>query len=133
MFAFILNSIICNAQFSEVTPTGLPNITMGAIAFADYDNDGIQDLLLSGDSTNVTISRIYKGNGLGGFTLKCKLKSVKGGNVVWGDIDNDGDLDVIISGINDTNTPNTYLYRNDGSNVFTDISSTNNLPGFFSE
>ena len=51
--------------------------------------------------------------------------------VAWGDYDGDGDLDLILSGAVDGVTPVTYVYRNDGSGVFTLVSggkAGNGLP-----
>ena len=42
------------------------------------------------------------------------------GNPIWGDIDNDGDLDVIIP----TGDATPLVYRNDGSDTFTAVNST---------
>ncbi|HAQ62392.1 TPA: VCBS repeat-containing protein, partial [Candidatus Delongbacteria bacterium] len=41
-------------------------------------------------------------------------------NVAWGDYDSDGDLDILMTGETDSSYV-SRVYRNDGSNVFTDI------------
>lgn len=43
--------------------------------------------------------------------------------VDWGDYDNDDDLDILVSGRVDGNTGSTKIYRNDGNNIFTAVST----------
>src|SRR5439155_886589 len=44
-------------------------------------------------------------------------------SAAWGDYDNDGDLDVVMCGFDDQSEPRTMLYRNDGNNHFTRVTS----------
>jgi len=44
-------------------------------------------------------------------------------SAAWGDYDNDGDLDLVISGFDTLSKARTILYRNDGNNKFTLVSS----------
>ena len=46
----------------------LPAVSDSSAAWADYNNDGRLDLLLTGDSDSVRISRIYRNDGSGGFS-----------------------------------------------------------------
>ena len=48
-------------------------------------------------------------------------------DVAWGDYDADGDLDVIIAGLNSDENATTILYRNDGSDIFTEVATS--IPG----
>jgi len=48
-------------------------------------------------------------------------------DVAWADYDADGDLDVIIAGSNSDEVPITILYKNEGSDTFTEISTP--IPG----
>ena len=52
------------------------------------------------------------------------IQYVSRGDVKWGDYDNDGDLDALVCGLNNSSTTVCKIYRNDGSNVFTDISAS---------
>lgn len=61
-------------------------------AFADYDNDGDDDMLVSGPT-------LYQNDGKGNFTDVSKdagLTGEPGSGGVWGDYDNDGCLDLFL-------------------------------------
>ncbi len=86
----------------------------GSADWGDYDNDDDLDILLG--------SKIYRNDGDGIFAeISAGLTSVDCSSVEWGDYDNDGDLDVLIAGGCDYQNAICKIYRNDGSNVFTDI------------
>ena len=82
-------------------------------AWADFDNDGDQDLY-------IVQQGLYRNNGGGSFT---KLTTMPADHnralgCSWGDADNDGDLDLFISG---APAGGSYLNRNDGGGVFTRV------------
>ena len=112
-----------NNQFTEVT-TSLPGLNNSAIDWADYDNDGDPDLLLTGIAATGFVSRIYNNNG-GLFTdIGAGLQAVGDSAVAWGDYDGDGDEDILLSGETSQGNPApvTRIYRND-SGVFTNINA----------
>jgi FG-GAP-like repeat/Secretion system C-terminal sorting domain/Fibronectin type III domain len=92
----------------------LPGVRSGSVAWADYDNDGDLDILLTGyDASNTCISRIYR-NDAGVFTdINAGIRGARVSSVDWGDYDNDGDLDILIAGYNDATYGFTRIYRND--------------------
>lgn len=96
--------------FTDVTSTlGLPaNLSNGTTAFADLDNDGWLDMLVSG--------KLYmnKQTGFTDATAQAGLSGTPRGNA-FVDIDNDGDLDILFL----HNGAACRLFVNDGSNVFT--------------
>ena len=123
---------------------GVAGYAMGACS-ADYDNDGWDDLYITGVGTN----KLYRNNGSGGFT-DVTAKAGAGGAGRWStscafaDIDNDGDVDLFVANYVDFTPdnnkvctgggnirtychPNVYhslpdiLYRNNGDGTFTDI------------
>jgi hypothetical protein len=110
--------------FAEVDPD-LPDVSVGSVAWGDYDNDGDLDILLTGlwwtGSEHVGISRVYRNDGGDVFTdSSVGLEGVGTSSVAWGDYDSDGDLDILLTG--DTGTEYvSRVYRNDGGDVFTDI------------
>ncbi len=94
-----------------------------SVAWGDYDNDGDQDVLITGrDYFYNLISRIYKNNN-GTFTdINAGLQPVEYGSVAWGDYDNDGDLDILLTGMNYPSYV-SIVYRNDGEGIFTNINA----------
>jgi len=94
-----------------------------SVAWADFDDDGDLDILLSGqksysEDTNY-ISTIYRNDGNDIFTelTGLGLTGVSMCSVASGDYDNDGDLDILLSG-NSDNNPTTKIYRNEGNFIF---------------
>ncbi|MEM9665101.1 MAG: FG-GAP-like repeat-containing protein [Bacteroidota bacterium] len=128
-----------NFTFEQVNAV-LPGLDQGGTfggyartttAWGDYDNDGDLDLLLSGVSsiTGETITRIYRNDGAAGFDqAPVALPALIAGSVSWGDYDNDGDLDVLVSSAPTNGSGFTRIYRNDGTDRFTDIRA--DLPAF---
>lgn len=104
-------------SLTEVATT-LPNIAYGDVAWADFDNDGDQDVLLAGARADGTFVADVFVNVDGEFTpLNAPLPSVAFASADWGDFDGDGDLDIVISGgvLGDELFDGlTHVYRNDG-------------------
>jgi hypothetical protein len=101
----------------------VPGIQQGQAAWGDYDGDGDLDLAVTGEfGYNVFVSRIYRNDGNGSFTLiNAPLQGLWYSGVAWADVDGDGDLDLAIAGAaaeNTTLSANTRLYRNDGADQF---------------
>jgi hypothetical protein len=98
------------SRFTNVTATvapGLPQVSSGAVAWGDYDNDGRLDFLITGLGS-YRISQLWRNTG-GGFSnvtasVAPDLLGVTYGldrsSVAWGDYDNDGRLDFLIMGYN---------------------------------
>jgi hypothetical protein len=119
-------------NFSKV-PFNFMKLSTGTSSWADYDNDGDKDLLYDGiDSTaGLGFTQLYRNDGNGNFSnITIPLPgSGEPGSVDWADIDNDGDLDILIGGP-------TMLLRNDGNNVYTDITPSNvqfSVPNSFAD
>jgi len=110
-----------NGIFTEVL-FNFKNLSTGTSVWADYDNDGDKDLLYNGIDSSFTLAftMMYRNDGNGNFSLiNTNLPgSGEPGSVDWADMDNDGDLDILLGG------PETLL-RNDGNNVFSDITPVN--------
>jgi len=140
-----------DGTFTDVTEkaglTGMPqnHYDMG-IAVGDYDNDGFEDIYVTGYGGNT----LYHNNGNGTFTDVTKSAGVAGG--AWSasagffDYDNDGKLDLFVTRyVNWTFKTNRYcgekqpgyraychpdnydgitniLYHNNGDGTFTDVS-----------
>ncbi|OFY62465.1 MAG: hypothetical protein A2Y71_00010 [Bacteroidetes bacterium RBG_13_42_15] len=110
-----------NSTFTEQTDISLIGIYMGCVAWADYDNDGYLDILLTGSSSSGYISKIYHNNGEGNFTeqTSINLTGVGYSSVAWGDYDNDGFPDILLTGYSTTGQI-SKIYRNNGDATFTE-------------
>ncbi|MEM7374854.1 MAG: FG-GAP-like repeat-containing protein [Bacteroidota bacterium] len=92
-----------------------PGLTLGASAWADYDNDGDQDVLIMGRDQFGPKTVLYR-NVDGVFQVEpyIDLLQLENGAVAWGDFDMDGDADLAINGYAEGGTPVTNVYRNEG-------------------
>ncbi|MFC1501713.1 FG-GAP-like repeat-containing protein, partial [Elusimicrobiota bacterium] len=114
--------------FSLNSTAGIDGVRGGALAWADYNNDGYLDLAVCGYGDSGRISKIYKNNQNGTFTnIGSVFAGVTNSDIGWGDYDNDGDLDIAIAGDSDSGRI-LNIYRNDGSDVFVLETNVTNLP-----
>ncbi len=121
-----------DATFASVTDAaGLGTATLardfGSImSFADYDNDGFQDVIMTGDGDSETL---YRNRGDGTYvdvtTTAGLIPRENGKGVAWGDYNNDGLLDLCIARGHQgtTGLAGVTLYRNNGNGTFTDVSA----------
>jgi len=103
-----------NMEFMDVYP-GLMGASLGTAAWADYDNDGDADILLTGQNAGcgTLSSMVYRNDDNTIFTdIDAPLDGAERGSAAWADFDNDGDADILISGITGAGTPATKLYLN---------------------
>ncbi len=110
----------------------------GGAAVLDYDNDGFEDIYLTGGNVS---DALYRNNGDGTFTNtfegagfdRTRLLHTQG--VAAADVDRDGDKDLLVTTMYtiDTRelTPN-LLYLNNGDGTFTDATTEFGLDGFLS-
>jgi hypothetical protein len=112
----------------EEAEAGLVGVYSSTIARGDYDNDGDDDLLVSGlTDPDTPVTRLYR-NEDGAFVAEdTPFRPVAYGDAQWGDYDNDGDLDLALSGVDLTGGFLTLLYRNDGAAGFIEVDA--GLPG----
>jgi hypothetical protein len=102
-----------------------------ACLWADYDNDGFDDLLvcnLGRNDTGLSTNSLYHNNGDGTFTrvtnnaVHVGTDSWSNGSpgAAWGDYDNDGSQDLFAAGNDGTND---RLYHNNGDGTFTTVTN----------
>jgi FG-GAP repeat. len=112
-----------NGVFTDIN-AGLPGTYYGSAAWGDYDNDGDQDILITGygNATGTSyISKIFR-NDNGTFTdINAGLTGVANGYGIWTDYDSDGDLDVLLTGDASSGPVTTIFQNNNGT--FSEISS----------
>lgn len=137
-----------DGTFEDVTEkAGLQGVgyDMG-VAIGDYDNDGHQDIYVTGYGGN----RLYHNNGDGTFTDVTESSGTGGSgwctSAVWVDLDNDGYLDLVVLRYMKWNFPDIWcgqhrpgyraychpdlfppitplVYQNEGNGKFTEVSA----------
>jgi len=96
----------------SLTPLSNPDF-----AFADYNNDGLNDVVIAGeDEQGNPVTKLYVT--LGGvefgyrlFETDVDLVALRESTVDWIDYDLDGDLDLFMTGIDDSGVPVSVLYE----------------------
>jgi hypothetical protein len=96
-------------------------VYLGAVEFADIDNDNDPDLLLMGYGNSGTYSGLFINDGDGIFAAAPvnPFTTLVTSDIDFADVDNDGDQDVVASGDDGVTGPVTQLYTNDGTGAFT--------------
>ncbi|MFT4662995.1 MAG: hypothetical protein ACI8V8_002407 [Chitinophagales bacterium] len=123
IFIILFTSFTSLAQcvpYAELNQTPLLQFAhFGAVDIADIDNDGDQDLLISGSETIGSLIKntiLYQNDGFGNFSiLDDSTFSTDVSSMKFGDVDNDNDQDIFISGLNPSSNK---LYLNNGFGVF---------------
>ncbi len=103
---------------------GADNRAYGDVNFGDVDGDGDQDLIVSGRTdfnSGTIITSLYLNDGSGGVESinSASFTAVTNSTGEFEDVDGDGDLDYFLIGTNGSNTPFSFLYRNDGAGNYT--------------
>jgi hypothetical protein len=115
-----------NANFTPSGNTAFTPVKFASVAFIDVENDGDQDVIISGIQANDTkLTRLYLNDGLGNYSVdtNTNFEQLSADDVDVADTDNDGDLDILMSGTKDPWEVRTILYLNDGDGVFTELTT----------
>lgn len=132
-----------DGTFTEQTGISLIGVGSGSVTWGDYNNDGFLDILITGFTgiygESPSVSKIYKNNGDGSFTLTdIPLVGVsRRSSASWGDYNNDGYLDILLCGCTDSLIQVdsvtkrlervSKVYKNNGDETFTEQNFS--LPG----
>ena len=116
--------------FTNVPIPGLAGAYFGSCAWADFDNDGRPDLLITGITNSATggsAAQLWRNTGSGFTNVPIPaLRGLFASSVACGDYDNDGRLDFLMEGLAG-NTFVTEPWRNTGIG-FTNVAIPG-LPG----
>ena len=106
-----------------------PGLANAAADFADIDNDGDDDLMMSGYG-GAQMVKLFTNDGTGLFTEvpNTTFPPVSSGAIQFNDVDSDGDQDVFITGFTIFVGNVGQLWLNDGSGAFT-LSASNSFEG----
>lgn len=115
-----------NGTFTNV-PQDFKACLNSFVAFGDYDNDGDQDILLSGVWDTSYITRIYRNDGGTFHETGISLLGVAYSDGIFADIDNDGDNDIVYMGSTLMSDYRVKIYFNDGNGNF--FPSSDSLEG----
>ena len=119
--------------FSEVAGTTFGGYSDGALAFADVDGDGDQDVVITGYGGTLSFApsaRLFLNDGTGQFSeaTSSSLQGVEYSALAFADVDGDTDPDLLIAGRRGIGDYLTTLYLNDGAGLFT-AAATQAFPG----
>ncbi|MGE5459983.1 MAG: CRTAC1 family protein [Solirubrobacterales bacterium] len=114
-------------SFTDAHPIECDNLA-GGTAWGDIEGDGDPDLYVPQKGAP---ARLYVNDGTGHFTEEAASRGVAnpgrdGVGAVFVDYDNDGDPDLYV-----VNFEGNRLYRNNGSGLFADVTSTAGVAGTF--
>ena len=108
-------------NYTQMESAHLESVKQGAIAFADVNGDGTQDLAIAGlNVENLPVTKLYSNNGNGIFTLilETPFDDVANGTIAFADVDLDNDQDLFMTGQNNNNQKIAKLYLNNGTGIF---------------
>lgn len=103
--------------FTDIHP-GLIGVGNSMVSWADFDNDGDLDLLVSGQTaTGSLVTTLYRNDSSVYTDIGATLQGVWMSAAAWGDYDKDGRLDLLVSGFSREFEgwpwqPITMLYHN---------------------
>ncbi|MEL7535086.1 MAG: VCBS repeat-containing protein, partial [Bacteroidota bacterium] len=100
---------------NQITNFGGSGVLNGDMDWGDFDQDGLLDIAIVGETSTGSISRVLRNLGNNQFQLQpLSVPGFKNGSVQWGDYDQDGLLDLLFCG-ESLGMGMTQVYRNTGT------------------
>ncbi|MDB0022944.1 T9SS type A sorting domain-containing protein, partial [Flavobacteriaceae bacterium] len=104
---------------SNLMTFNLPSLKNTDFDFADYNNDGMSDLIITGEDQNsgVAVSKLYLtfkelyGSEFRLIESDLTLDGLRESSADWIDYDRDGDLDLFLTGLDVDGKPKSILYK----------------------
>ena len=112
------------ANYDIIDSMLVKNADFEYVLWADFNNDGLQDMITSGKTTNLGINDkpvtyIYKNQGDSSFIkVSHTIRGFEDCGAVAADFDNDMDIDLVIYGKDSLGMLNTFIYENSGDFTF---------------
>jgi hypothetical protein len=100
--------------FSLDLINAIENVNFGSVKFADFDNDGDQDIVICGRKEDLSYTTLlYSNNGIGEFSVLSGLvlAPVTSSDIVVADLNNDSKIDFVLLG-NDGFRKRGLIYQN---------------------
>jgi len=115
-----------SGNYSEASGTPFEPLVRPHLVFADFDNDGDEDLIITGSGpTSMFNTKVYTNDGNGSFTEVNGLPFTDFGNayLAVADIDKDNDSDIITGGLPSDFILATKLFINTINTLSTEVFS----------
>jgi hypothetical protein len=102
----------------------LPKLNNADFDFADYNNDGLSDVVITGENPNdgTAVSKLYVtfadyfGSDYQLVETDLVLEGLRESSVDWIDYDKDGDLDLFLTGLDNDGNAKSLLYKATNAN-----------------
>jgi predicted nucleotidyltransferase len=110
-------------SFNEQKGSVLKGVSTSTFDIADYDNDGDDDLLVTGNNILEMVTKLYRNDGPNGFTEQTSVSFpvLSNSSARWGDYDNDGDNDILLTGYREFSSGQvSKIFINNGNSTFTE-------------